>query len=117
MMNIEGIIYWIFRSAGEFAQWITPLISLGATLLWCRTKDGPFCYVALAGVVVALIGKVTQLFLPDGITWIAQSRIEYIPTGSTTLLKAIAYTSFSYIGMALFVIAIFMHFYRKNSRQ
>lgn len=114
--NIQGVILWGGRSISDFCQLVAPILILAITLFWYRSGDrSGSCYLAAIGAILGLIGRASQWLLPS-VSWIAYGRAEMIPTGNTSLIEALAYMTFSYIGQGIFLLAVLLHFLKQASK-
>jgi hypothetical protein len=116
-MDIQGAILWGFRSIGDVCQLVTPFLILAIALLWYRSGDRSGCYyLAAIGAILGLVGRASQWLLPS-VSWIAYGKAEMVPTGNTSLIEALAYLTFFYIGQGFFLVAVLLHFLKQASRR
>jgi hypothetical protein len=107
-VNVSGVIFGAFQLAGAMAQLLLPWVAMGTAILWYRHERSKRAVWSLVGAIGSVTGELSHVLLPSGISWIAVGQVERVPTDSN-LLTAIIYASFQSVGLAVFALAVLLH--------
>ena len=117
MRNVEGVLLWLFRSLSDISQPVIPLLAFVTALIWWRRSADVLRHFALLGGLMACAGLISHLILSNGVRWVVLSQVEYIPSDGTSLFEAIIFMSFINLGLVIYLLAVFLHFFNSRTHQ